>query len=81
MKDIEGWYSEYNEGCFDKFKWFQDESNEITNSIVCICFFLCLYMFLSDHEDTQAILTDDSNRTISGNVAMQVAPPGGKVQN
>ena len=30
-------------------------------------------------EDTNSILTDDANRTIPGNIAMQVAPPGGQV--
>ena len=29
-------------------------------------------------EDTNSIQTDDANRTIQGNVAMQVAPPGGQ---
>ena len=28
-------------------------------------------------EDSNSIPTDDVNRTIQGNVAMQVAPPGG----
>ena len=32
-------------------------------------------------EDTNSILTDDANRTIPGNMAMQVPPPGGKIQN
>ena len=29
-------------------------------------------------EDSNSIPTDDVNRAISGNVTMQVAPPGGK---
>ena len=29
-------------------------------------------------EDTNSILTDNVNRAILGNVAMQVAPPGGQ---
>ena len=32
-------------------------------------------------EDTNAILTDNTNRAIQGNVAMQVAQPGGQVCN
>ena len=32
-------------------------------------------------EDTNSILTDKVNRTIHGNVAMQVAPSGDKIWN
>ena len=32
-------------------------------------------------EDTKSILTDNANRTIQGNVAMQVAPSGDKIWN
>ena len=35
------------------------------------------YVTLID-EDTKSILTDKFNRTIQGNVAMQVTPPGGQ---
>ena len=30
-------------------------------------------------EDTNSILTDNANRAIQGNVAMQVTQPGGKI--
>ena len=30
-------------------------------------------------EDTNSIQTDDANKAIQGNVAMQVAPPGGQI--
>ena len=32
-------------------------------------------------EDTNSILTDNTNRAIQGNVAMQVTQPGGQVCN
>ena len=32
-------------------------------------------------EDTNSILTDDTNRAIQGNVAMQMTQPGGQVCN
>ena len=32
-------------------------------------------------EDTNSILTDNANRAIQGNVAMQVAPSGGQICN
>ena len=32
-------------------------------------------------EDTNSIQTDDANKAIQGNVAMQVAPPGGQICN
>ena len=32
-------------------------------------------------EDTNSILTDNTNRAIQGNVAMQMAQPGGQVCN
>ena len=32
-------------------------------------------------EDSNSIPTDDVNRAIPGNVAMQVAPPGGQNRN
>ena len=32
-------------------------------------------------EDTKSILTDNANRAIQGNVAMQVTQPGGKICN
>ena len=32
-------------------------------------------------EDTKSILTDNANRAIQGNVAMQVAPSGGQICN
>ena len=32
-------------------------------------------------EDTNSILTDNANRALQGNVAMQVAPPGGQICN
>ena len=35
-------------------------------------------MTLAD-EDTNSILTDNANRAIQGNVAMQVAPPGDQI--
>ena len=37
-------------------------------------------MTLAD-EDTNSILTDNANRAIQGNVAMQVAPSGGQIWN
>ena len=37
-------------------------------------------MTLAD-EDTNSILTDNTNRAIQGNVAMQVTQPGGQVCN
>ena len=37
-------------------------------------------MTLAD-EDTNSIQTDDANKAIQGNVAMQVAPPGGQICN
>ena len=37
-------------------------------------------MTLAD-EDTNSILTDNANRAIQGNVAMQVAPSGGQICN
>ena len=30
-------------------------------------------------EDTNSILTADANRAMPGNMAMQVAPPGGQI--
>jgi len=35
----------------------------------------------STDEDTNSILTDKVNRTIQGNVAMQVTQPGGQLWN
>ena len=32
-------------------------------------------------EDTNSMLTDNANRAILGNVAMQVTQPGGKIYN
>ena len=32
-------------------------------------------------EDTNSIQTEDANKAIQGNVAMQVAPPGGQICN
>ena len=32
-------------------------------------------------EDTNSILTDNANRAIQGNVAIQVAPSGGEIWN
>ena len=37
-------------------------------------------MTLAD-EDTKPILTDNANRAIQGNLAMQVTQPGGKICN
>ena len=39
-----------------------------------------IYVTLAD-EDTTSIPTDNANRAIIGNVAIQVAPPGGQTCN
>ena len=42
------------------------------------CFWYLTDVTLAD-EDTNSILTDDANRATPGNMAMQVAPPGGQI--
>ena len=44
------------------------------------CFWNLTDVTLAD-EDTNSIQTDDANKVIQGNMAMQVAPPGGQICN
>ena len=53
---------------------------DVTNSVRTTCLWNLIDVTLTD-EDTNSMQTDDANKAIQSNVAMQVAPPGGKICN
>ena len=53
---------------------------DVTDSLTTRLFADLIDVTLAD-EDTNSIPTDNANRAIQGNVAIQVTPPGGQICN
>ena len=60
--------------------WVRFSETKYVFMYVCIPFADLTDVTLAD-EDTNSMLTDNANRAIQGNVAMQVMLPGGQLWN